>query len=376
MGVKLCFIHPTVGTLTGGTETVVYQLARHLASRHQVLVLTGGPRQHLRPEMITAPFTVLTASFWLRQTRLNRLIAKALALLHSEWGSFAVESLSFFMSVLLSRRCRTALRAQDIVSVHSWPDSLLFSRYLWRMGVPTVFHTPGIQGAQFFQRDRSRAYIANSAATRADIEARYGVCLDGVVTPGVDEALRAAPAATSVGEERLLYVGRLDRGKGLDALLQILAGVKEQRPQVRLTLVGEGPLRPQLERLVAGRGLASSVTFTGPLSPQAVGARYRGSRVLVHPTRQESFGLTVLEAMACGLPVVTTDLPVLRELSQGQVVLLSGDDLKVWVEAVISILERPQAYQPQVDAARRLAQRYTWANKASEYEAVLLGVLA
>jgi rhamnosyl/mannosyltransferase len=103
----------------------------------------------------------------------------------------------------------------------------------------------------------------------------------------------------------LLFLGRLRYYKGLDVLLQAMTGVR-----ARLVIGGEGPMRPELEALAARLGLADRVSFAGTIPDEELPAFYRSGDLFVLPAsaRSEAFGTVLLEAMACGLACVTTEL--------------------------------------------------------------------
>lgn len=119
------------------------------------------------------------------------------------------------------------------------------------------------------------------------------------------------PRAAETGPARLLSVGALSTVKNHRALLDALVQVD---PSVSATIVGDGPLREQLEEQARRLGLSGRVTFTGRLHPQAVDELMRTSTLLVHPSRSETFGLVYFEAASARLPVVSTDHPVARWL--------------------------------------------------------------
>jgi glycosyltransferase involved in cell wall biosynthesis len=108
------------------------------------------------------------------------------------------------------------------------------------------------------------------------------------------------------GPLRVLFVGRLVYYKGVDVLLRAVAGEGE----TMLTVVGDGALRADLERLVAELGLLQRVRFTGPLDDAGIREAYATHDVLALPSvsRAEAFGLVMIEAMANGLPVISTGL--------------------------------------------------------------------
>jgi glycosyltransferase involved in cell wall biosynthesis len=117
----------------------------------------------------------------------------------------------------------------------------------------------------------------------------------------------AAALRARYGGPLALFVGRLVPYKGADVLLRALSVV----PDLRLIIVGEGPLRSALEALAGSLGIADRVVFAGALADRVLAAHYRAADMFVLPsvTSNEAFGLVQLEAHACGLPVISTNLP-------------------------------------------------------------------
>nr|WP_250317184.1 glycosyltransferase family 4 protein [Methanoculleus bourgensis] len=128
-----------------------------------------------------------------------------------------------------------------------------------------------------------------------------------VVPNGIDLA-RIAAVAPAAEEWDVIFTGRLIRDKNVDVLLRALVAVREEVPDLRALIVGDGPERPALEALARDLGLA--VTFAGFLPRyDDVIAAMKASKVFVLPSTREGFGIAALEAMACGVPVVTADHP-------------------------------------------------------------------
>jgi rhamnosyl/mannosyltransferase len=127
-----------------------------------------------------------------------------------------------------------------------------------------------------------------------------------VVPLGVDPARFSPADRTQAGPLQLLFVGRLRYYKGLDTLLQALP----QAPEVRLTIVGTGPMQAEWDQLSHALGLAKRVTFAGEIDDADLPAWYRQADLFVLPAnaRSEAFGMVLLEAMASGLPCITTEL--------------------------------------------------------------------
>ncbi len=157
--------------------------------------------------------------------------------------------------------------------------------------------------------------MALSYAER-DLLARDFPALDPVVVPcGLPERT-AGPAPDRVEDHdeppEVLSVGRLVGYKRVDVVIEALARL----PDFRLEVVGTGPEREALGRLVSGLDLAGRVRLASAVGDGELARRYSRASVLVALSRYESFGLTILEALAAGLPVVASDIPAHRELNR------------------------------------------------------------
>lgn len=157
----------------------------------------------------------------------------------------------------------------------------------------------------------SRRLVAVSQAV-AEHLTRLGATPDTVrLAPnGVDHATyhaRGRLALGSHGELRAVFVGRLIANKGPAVALEAVAGARASGCDVRLSVLGDGPLRARLEARARDRDLAGAVTFHGHVDN--VADHLRASDVLLRPSFTEGQPLAVLEAMACGLPVICSTIP-------------------------------------------------------------------
>lgn len=134
-----------------------------------------------------------------------------------------------------------------------------------------------------------------------------------VVHCGVDLSASALRTHRSEGRH-VAFVGRLDEIKGVPLLLDAIAAVRAHFPDVRLTLVGDGPSRSSLEASVQRLGLADCVTFTGYRTPAEVREILATVDVFVLPSFFEGIPVSLMEAMAGGVPVVASNLPGIAEL--------------------------------------------------------------
>jgi glycosyltransferase involved in cell wall biosynthesis len=156
----------------------------------------------------------------------------------------------------------------------------------------------------FVANDRTRSLLPGPARRRASELSDIGVVLSAWPVAGGDPpALGDAPAGRGV--TRFLFVGRLVGVKGVDVLLDAFALVRKRIPAV-LEIVGDGPERGSLAEQAGRGGHGASISFLGWLSPEDCARRLRACDVYVSASLQEAGGVAVLEAMACGRPVVAT----------------------------------------------------------------------
>ncbi len=195
-----------------------------------------------------------------------------------------------------------------------------------------------------------------------------------VVPMGVDLDTLFVPDGSPRHAAEILFVGRLVRGKGADILVRALPDVLAARPDATLTLVGGGPEREGLAELARGLGLAGRVAFLGPLPHAALAERYRRAAVTVLPSREEGFGLVLVEAMGCGCPVAASDIPALRELllgGQAGRLFRAGDAADL--ARVLGELLSDEAARLALGARGRAhaADRYGWRALAQRYALLL-----
>jgi len=163
------------------------------------------------------------------------------------------------------------------------------------------------------RRYRGARFVAISESTRRDL-IRRGIPAGSVsVVPcGIDTG-SYAPGDPAPEPGSFLYVGRLKRYKGVQHVLAALAVLREAGRDYRLAVVGAGDHRAELERTAAGLGLGGAVTFEGFVPPSRKLELLRGSWAAVFPSEKEGWGLTVIEANACGTPVIASDSDGLRD---------------------------------------------------------------
>ncbi|NHN60558.1 MULTISPECIES: glycosyltransferase family 4 protein [Halorussus] len=250
----------------------------------------------------------------------------------------------------------------DILITHDALDDILLSHLV---DVPTIRISHGLQRVGVAARAReflSRSYltVANSRNTARELEETFGYEADGIVTPGVDTTAFAPgrePAFETDGPA-VLFVGRMVENKGVYDLLDALARSSEG---LSLHLVGRGQAE-RVRRRADELGVGDSVTLHGVVDHADLPRYYAACDFLCNPSRYESFGMVNLEAMACGRPVVSTDVNGTTEyFTHGETGLrVPPRDPERLAAALDELAASPERRQEFGRASRERATEYSW----------------
>ncbi|MFQ5340970.1 MAG: glycosyltransferase [Anaerolineae bacterium] len=165
----------------------------------------------------------------------------------------------------------------------------------------------------------------------------------------------ANPGCLAEGEVRLLHVGSLVPVKDQATLLRAFSRVVSQIPDAHLHIVGDGPLRHDLERLAELLGIAPKVTFHGAVPHERMPACYRAADLCVLSSRHEGQELVTLEAAACGRATVGTAVGLLPDLAPASQVAPVGD-AQALVDALLEVIQDPQAITAMGQASREAVE--------------------
>jgi glycosyltransferase involved in cell wall biosynthesis len=222
-------------------------------------------------------------------------------------------------------------------------------------------------------------FQAISESTADDLEARG---LDrsriSVIYPGIDhERFRPGPADSRFEEPTVVYVGRLKRYKGLEVVLQGLAGLTAYSLEPRLLVVGRGDDRPRLERAARSMGVAERVQFLGYVPEERKVELLQRAWVNVYPSPKEGWGLTNVEAAACGTPSIASNSPGLRESVNDGVsgYLVAHTDPEAWVERLRDILADDDRRRDMAVGAVEHAAGFSWDRAATKTEQSLVQII-
>lgn len=187
-----------------------------------------------------------------------------------------------------------------------------------------------------------------------------------------DEAARLLGPANA-GAIEILHVGSTIRRKRIDVLLRVFAALRKEFANVRLVRVG-GHFTDEQERLAAELGIAGAIVHLPHLERDVLAAVYRRAAAVVLPSEREGFGLPVVEALACGTPVVASNLPVLREVGGDAALYCEVGALTDWTESIARLLversRQPERLNKRRAAAIAQAAKFSWAEYAKKMLAV------
>lgn len=186
------------------------------------------------------------------------------------------------------------------------------------------------------------------------------------------------PAAAKFETPTILYVGRIKRYKSVDVIIRALPGVIEEIPAARLAVVGSGDCIDELTRLSVELGVSDRVLFTGFVSTEEKVDWMRRSHVIVNPSPREGWGLTNIEANACGTPAVASDTDGLRDSVRDGItgMLFPYGDHHALGERLVRILSDGPLRNSLTTEALAWSRSFTWETAARETMEIVDGIAA
>jgi GalNAc-alpha-(1->4)-GalNAc-alpha-(1->3)-diNAcBac-PP-undecaprenol alpha-1,4-N-acetyl-D-galactosaminyltransferase len=188
----------------------------------------------------------------------------------------------------------------------------------------------------------------------------------------IPNGVQPPSTARKPGSQIILGVGRLEQAKGFDRLIDAFAQIAERHPQWNLVLVGDGPQRAELERMVSSRSLQSRVQFAGRVDDPSTW--YARADLFALPSRYEGFPNALLEAMAHGVPAVAFDGPaavrqIIRHGTDG--LLVSHHDVPAFAEALSTLVTDADRRTAMGEAARDVVTRFSLDAFFARWDAVI-----
>ena len=308
----------------------------------------------------------------------------------------------------------TCQQPYDIIYSHYWLSGVAAAslRRAWHVPIVQMFHTLAEMKNRVAQTPQERETelrlncegeimrFSDRLIAATPLEKNHMTWLYGaepnkidVVPPGVDldrfKPLDQRQARRRIGippdDRMILFVGRIQPLKGIDTLIRALALAKHREPELTrkmcVSIIGGDPNpdsgveQREVERLNALRaelGIKDVVTFLGAKDQDSLVYYYAAAETVIMPSHYESFGMVALEAMACGTPVIASDVGGLSfSIEDGfNGFLVPGRDPTALANKIILLLKYPDLRDQLSDQARTWVKHYSWVNIADEIEEV------
>ena len=368
---RVLFVNRMAGLERGGGETFDLEISRHLAQAGaQVTFLCGAPL--LRPAPMPVPGARALRTPWLRRFPWDKVR-----------GGWRVRQLEFEIFEWRAARW-IAQRADefDVIQICELPNLV---HWLKRRGVKTPvvmrltapnYYDPRGGVAQ------ADALIASGASIERLRERGQARVVD---VPNAVDAERFRPQPSDFRKRRgigrdefvALYVARFQAFKNHALLIDAFARFVGDHPAARLLLAGSGPLRERCEQQAAERGLADKVLFLGEVPYAELPAVYAAADAMAISSDYESFCFAAIEAMAMGLPVLTTDCAwVPRLVADGAGLVVPVGDPAAFAAGLKKLADNPALRQRLGAAGRQhVLERHTWPASAAKLLALYRGLL-
>ncbi|KAB2970377.1 glycosyltransferase family 4 protein [Zoogloea sp.] len=269
---------------------------------------------------------------------------------------------------------RAAGRADllHVMANSGWSWHLFSAPAVWigaLRGKPVVVNYHGGEAEAFLAR--AAAWVRPSMARASvlvlpsgfllDVFARFG--MPGRIVPNVVDLLRFRPVGPVRAAAAHIVVARnLEEIYGINTALRAFALILAQRPEARLSVAGSGPLEADLKALAERLGVAAQVRFTGRLDRDQMAALYQDADLSLNPSRVDNMPVSVLEALASGVPVVSTDVGGIPYLVRHEhtAMLVPRDEPEAMAAAALRVLGDTALVTRLREAGLEEVRRYSW----------------
>ena len=359
IGINAHLLSSRVGYRQAGIHRYISQQIRHLRppDEYRVTVFTNNSETAANEGALA-----FVSSQWPTERRIIRILWEQLALpvLAARQNLDLLHGMAFVLPYV--RTCPSIVTIFDLSFIH-YPERF-----------------PALQRIYLTSQTRrscrsARRVVAISESTGRDLERYYDIPNEkiDVVLPGVGREfhLTDRDKVDSFRKEKglsdpyLLHVGTLQPRKNIPFLVKALAKIR--RPNLKLILVGgKGWKYDEIYEAVEKYGLVDQVEFRGFVADAEVPLWYNAAAATIFPSLYEGFGLPVLEAMACGSPVIAANSSSIPEVAGQAALLYEPDDLTQLIDHISVVLDDPQLAAKMQENGLNQANRFSWPRASQE----------
>lgn len=368
--------------LGGGAGNASYHIAKHLAKSGETVRVLTMHFKGLNYEEETEGFTLLRVPA--RRKNIDR--------------SNPLEMAAFMVSGLLHvPRILKTYKPDVSLAFFTLPSGSIAHFLKKKFNVPYVVSLRGGDVPGFFPEQLRRyhaltkPYIQRIWKDAAVVVANSGglkalakkTCPDmdiQMIPNGVDTEIFSCMdfnKQPSTDEIKIFTAGRLSKQKGMPYLIESIAALRAQHANVSLSIAGDGPSRPLLEKLVSEKNLRQNVHFLGWVTREKLAEHYRAADIFVFPSLDEGMPNVLLEAMSCGLPVVATAVSGNEELVENgkNGFLVPPRNAPALTDALARLLHGHALRESMGKESRKKAETMGWDNIAEQYLALIKNIV-
>jgi alpha-1,3-mannosyltransferase len=339
--------------VTGGIETFVYESSRKLVEKgHEVYVITSdkllGTNKKLPTHEIINGIEVFRVPFY-RIFRYNISFKVLPLILSLDCDVIHVHGLGFFSDLIPLLRLIKG-RSKIFLSTHGGIFHTKYATFLKRIYFKTV--------ARFTLKFTDKI-IAHSLEDKKLFSQICNTDKISLVHYGINWGKLKRIKRKSDGKT-LIYVGRLSKNKRLDRMIHVLFYLKKKIPDIKLLLVGsDWGEKKKLVNLAKSSNVLENIKFVGPVPHEKIGDYLSKADIFLLSSEYEGFGISVIEAMASGLPVVVNNIPTMREIVENRKTgyIVNFENYKKVAKIIYRLLRGNSKIG---ENARRATKKYDW----------------
>jgi len=378
---RICFLSPRFYPFTGGVEVFSYELTRRLVKRgYEIQVLTTDFESRPGPDLVDGiKVQRYRIPFFAFRTPIIphiplRIPFRECDLIHVISTYPTLTDLAIIVGKTLGKPVLVTHQLDG--GADDWVGRSATKLYHQIIASPLIRLTDRVVAT-------SHSYASTSPILQPILE-RVEVIPNAVDETTFNPDVEGSKITEKYGLQRtrnVLFVGRLVPYKGVEYLLSAIETLRHDLPEIHLIIVGDGELKEKLIQQAVSLGIRENVTFTGHLPNSELPPFYASSDLTVLPSisRLEAFGIALLEAMACGKPVVASSIPGVIEVVEDGVTgyLTPPRDARALAGAISKIIGNKRlAERMGREARRRIEENYTWRRVAHSYERLYSDLLS
>jgi len=338
----------------GGSESYIHETAKNLVKKgHTVTVFCGNDGKSSHNDIVDGVYVIrrggfYTVYFWAFLYYAMKLRKKTDIIIDSENGiPFLTPLYSKKPVLLLIHHVH-----QDVFREHLSLPLATIAVLIETKLMPLIYKNKKVITVS----ESSKKEILSLGLTgRNNVE---------VINPGINTDLFGTAKKTA--QPSMVYVGRLKEYKNLDVALLAFKEVLKDFPKAHFTIAGEGEMKPELLKLAKENDMLKNITLTGKVSEAKKKSLLSEAWIAIQPSMIEGWGITVIEANACGTPVIASNVKGLRDsvLHEETGILVEPNNIKLFSSAISKTLKNKKYRESLSQSALKWARNFSWEKSA------------